>query len=370
MFAQQEKPVAPYTFVGVQGGMQNTYNTQFAFGRTWSPSAALSVGHFFSRDLGLRVNFNGSRAKGNAPFLSAPTKQFKYNQFTTSADVMVNAASIFAPYAKKYTPVNFYVIGGFGFNYDWDNDDALSLYKQGADLPYADQDNKRGMNLRLGGQLEFNICKAVAFNLEATYNYMTNQRKQKFVEDRSQLELLAGFNFKFAYKKKKVKEEAHVVEEVVPEPVYATRIDTIWYDDLEYVDATRDRDIKREIFYGLAKSDVSSNQSQILEVAEFLKGVKDAEITITGYADKGTGSEAKNMYYSKMRAEQTKTALIEAGVDKNVIKLVEWKGDTVQPYAENDKNRLAIITGHGIYSAKESHKEKKFRLVTVRYRVQ
>jgi len=77
------------------------------------------------------------------------------------------------------------------------------------------------------------------------------------------------------------------------------------------------------------------------------------------------------MGYSKKRAESTKKALIEKGVDPNMIKSVEWKGDTVQPYPnDNDKNRLSVITGHGVYTDKEKVVTKKFRTKEVRYQVQ
>jgi hypothetical protein len=54
-----------------------------------------------------------------------------------------------------------------------------------------------------------------------------------------------------------------------------------------------------------------------------------------------------------------------------MIKSVEWKGDTVQPYPnDNDKNRLSVITGHGVYTDKEKVVTKKFRTKEVRYQVQ
>ena len=99
--------------------------------------------------------------------------------------------------------------------------------------------------------------------------------------------------------------------------------------------------------------------------------MKDGEITITSYADKGTGNSKNNLAYSKKRAESTKKALIAKGVDPNMIKKVEWKGDTVQPYPnDNDKNRLSVITGHGVYTDKEKVVSKKFRTREVRYQVQ
>lgn len=75
------------------------------------------------------------------------------------------------------------------------------------------------------------------------------------------------------------------------------------------------------------------------------------------------------MKYSKERAENVVAALVEAGIDKNII-TSDYKGDTVQPFAENDKNRVAIVkvTGEGV--KKQEVKTKKYRLEETRYRVQ
>lgn len=358
----------PYWFVGVQGGVQNTLNKDFNNKKTFTPTAALSVGHFFSPEVGARLNFNGIWNKGTAAsLLGEGNSHWNYNYLTTSADVLVNLCTVFGN--KDYYPVNVYLIGGLGLYHAWNNDEAADLEAKAYRLYDTENDKRNAFNGRIGLQFEVNLCRNVAFNLEGTYNMHAGDNKT-FAKDNRQVVLLAGLNFKFGYKKKVVEVvEEEVLPEPVPEPVYATRIDTTWYDDTEYVEVTRDRDIKKEIFYGLAKSDVDANMEQITAVAEFLKNVKDAEITITGYADKGTGNAKLNMNYSKMRAEQTKKALVKAGVDPKVIKVVEWKGDTVQPYADNDKNRLAVITGHGVYTDKDPKTVKKFRTKEVRYRV-
>ena len=152
--------------------------------------------------------------------------------------------------------------------------------------------------------------------------------------------------------------------------MWETRIDTTWYDDVTYKDVVKPGDIDKRIFFEIRESDVASTDAQIEAVAKFLREVKDAEITITAYADRGTGNPEINMGYSQQRAEKTKAALIAKGVDPSIIKRVEWKGDTVQPYPEdNDKNRVSIITGHGVYKQQEKVVNRKFKTQEVRYRV-
>lgn len=89
---------------------------------------------------------------------------------------------------------------------------------------------------------------------------------------------------------------------------------------------------------------------------------------MTAYADKGTGTPKLNMNYSKTRAEKVVAALVKAGVDKAII-TSSYKGDTVQPFAENDKNRVAVVKVTGEGMKKEPVKTRKYKLEETRYRV-
>ena len=81
-----------------------------------------------------------------------------------------------------------------------------------------------------------------------------------------------------------------------------------------------------------------------------MKTSPDAIITVTGYADKGTGNARLNKMYAKKGADDvTKKLVDEHGLDATRIKS-DSKGDTVQPFPEdNDKNRCVIVTGEGTF---------------------
>lgn len=350
----EDKPTAPYTFVSVQGGMQNTYDTQFAFGRTWAPTGTISVGHFFNPHLGARVGVNGIWAKSNAPFKNAPTQQFDYNYVTGNADLLLNMVSIFT--RSYYTPVNLYMIGGFGMNYAWNNDEALDLFNQGSLIEFADKDGKKAYNLRMGLQLEFNLCKNLALNLEADYNYLANGKTRKFVNDHNQFTAQAGLTFKFGYKKPK-KEE-----------VWTTRVDTVWFDDISYTPRVEDGTITWNVFYKIRESDFNDPDEQLKAIGNFLKDHRECKVSLKSYADVQTGNPKINMGYSQQRSEKAVKALVDAGVDPSII-TAEYFGDTVQPFAENDKNRVTIITATGLKDVKDKVSVKKFRTKEVQYRV-
>ena len=77
---------------------------------------------------------------------------------------------------------------------------------------------------------------------------------------------------------------------------------------------------------------------------------------------------AKETGLSKKDAEKAVKALTEAGVDPSIM-TAEYFGDTVQPFAENDKNRVTIITATGLKDVKDKYTVKKYRTKEVRYRV-
>ena len=110
-----------------------------------------------------------------------------------------------------------------------------------------------------------------------------------------------------------------------------------------------------EIFYVIAKSDAAAS-AELERVQSFMKRNPNATVTIVGYADKGTGSVTINQRISEQRANKVAQRLVdEYGISRDRIS-VDAKGDTVQPFAENDKNRCVIIEGEGSHT--ENHEQK------------
>lgn len=349
----------PHGFVGVQGGIQSTLTNQNPF-KLATPTASIYGGYWFTPVVGTRLHVNGIWNKGGVKH--GPKYDYKY--VTTDLDLMLNLVTMFG--RKDYYPVNVYLLGGVGLNTAWDNDDAVAL---NASLGDAWDGTKFSHNARVGVQVDFNLCRNLSLNLEGAANSLRDSyNSKKGSGDDWQLTAQIGLTVKFGHKK--VKKEAPAPAPVAEPEVWETRIDTTWYDDVEYVDVTRDREIRKDIFFTLKSDSVRGSFNEQLDaVAEFLKGVKDGEITLEGYADKGTGNAKINMGLSEKRAKAVQKALLDRGVDPSIIKGVTWKGDTEQPFAENDKNRVCIVKGHGIYTDKDRKPVKKYRTEQVRYRV-
>ena len=84
----------------------------------------------------------------------------------------------------------------------------------------------------------------------------------------------------------------------------------------------------------------------VYNVAQWLKENPECKVTITGYADRKTGTSEYNMKLSQRRAEAVAKILKEKyGIDNNRI-VILGEGSNMQPYPDdNDWNRIVIFTG-------------------------
>ena len=356
--AEKDYEPYPHMFVGVQGGVQNTFNNSFNNWKTFTPTASLSFGGYFNKIVGSRLHFNGIWDKGSAQYLSFEEKpysgKFDYKYLTTSADVLVNLCTLFGN--KDSYPVNLIYIMGLGANYAWDNDEALALATGTPavrGMEYAANDKRWAFNARVGLGLDIPVHKNVSVNLEADLNHIIPGDNHKFVTDNLQFTGQVGVNFKFGYKKKAVEEE------------WVTRVDTIWYDDVAYTPRVEDGTLTWNVFYEIRESDFNDPDAQLRAIGAFLADHRECKVTIKSYADVQTGNPKINMGYSQQRSEKAVKALVDAGVDPSIIK-AEYFGDTVQPFAENDKNRVSIITATGLKDVKDKYTVKKYRTKEVR----
>lgn len=82
----------------------------------------------------------------------------------------------------------------------------------------------------------------------------------------------------------------------------------------------------------------------VYNVAEWLKANPEQNVTIAGYADKDTGTSEYNMALSKRRAQAVYDALVnEYGINPDRLSITA-EGSDVQPYDENNWNRIVIFS--------------------------
>ena len=337
-------------FIGVQGGIGQTLG-ETSFGTLISPAAAVSFGYQFTPVWGLRAGISGWQAKGAA--VDATTSVYKFNYLQGSVDVMVDLCGI-AGY-RVSRPVNPYLFAGIGVNGAFNNGEAQDL------SPRLPEDNLLwdGSKVlpagRFGVGMGVRITDAVHFNIEVNANILGdsfNSKRGSAVD--WQLGALAGFTFKIGLKKDKepVEEEPVLCYEdtVVAAPVAepedtAAATTTVAVvpalDSAAYAVADFEA-VEENIFFLIGKSEIrSSEESKVDDVAYLLEANPQTRVTVTGYADKETGSAERNMQLSKERAENVAAALIDAGIDPERITVL-YKGSSETPFDSPEENRVAI----------------------------
>lgn len=367
--AQEQVKPYPYMFVGLQGGgqiaLQDYWDHMDSF------IGQVSLGGFFTPVVGARLGVQGWQTKGA---LESVSETYGYKYANANLDLLINLSNLIT--GKDYNRFNVILLGGVGLDYAWDNDDlkglansrALGMLPYTENLGYQWNDDLLSHNFRVGLMLDYDICRNLSVNLEAGVNSKGDRWNSIYNgHDDWQAYGLLGLAVKFGHKKVQAVPAPVVVE---PEPVWETRIDTIWYDETSYKDVEVMESIERNIHFPIR--DYNSKhpaRAELQQIADFVKSHKDCKVDIKSYADKGTGNPRINKKYSEQRRQGTVEALVELGVAGDIITSSSY-GDTVQPFAENDQNRVSITTATGKAIKKEPVKTRKFRTEEKRVRVQ
>ena len=341
----------PYTFIQLQGGV----NKVFSPGSKFNPTFSVGVGRMFTNVIGARLHFNGYETKNGLKSIGG-TYKFKY--ITGDIDVMLNVFNIFKATNKRV--FDLYLIGGIGANIAWDNKQFSNLVADnrngvsaGTATPILeDISNAWGPgttrkqlfnhNIRFGVLADFNISKHFSVGVEVDVNSLDDRFNSKFRNsDDWMLTAQLSLTYKFGYKKP---------TKVTAAPVVAPAIFNNDKSDVDKEGAKQAIAIVSEptnetLFYLIRETDLNADkQAVIAKVADWCKRNPEKTVTIDGYADKGTGNPKVNKEYAQERAEKAAKALQNLGVPASQIK-VDSHGDTIQPFAENDKNRCVIIVG-------------------------
>lgn len=325
----------PHWFMQVQAGASHTLG-EAKFGDLISPAAALNVGYQFTPLWGLRAGLSGWEAKGG---WVTPSATYKYNYLQGNIDATLNLSNLFCRYNPKRV-FNAYLFLGVGINGAFNNDEAIALAQQGADMRYLWTDNKINPVGRGGLGADFRLTDRLFFNLEVNANILSDKYNSKKAGNPDwQFNALGGFTIKFGKTYKKTEPiyydptpaPAPVQEEEKPAPAPAP------VPVKEEV-----KPMTQNIFFKINSAVIrSSEESKIDALVAFMQENENTKVSICGYADKKTGNANINLRLSEKRAEAVAAALKEKGIAENRIEM-NYKGDTEQPFSVNEENRVTI----------------------------
>ncbi len=350
-------------FVGAQGGAQVTFTNHDAT-ELITPQAAVQVGKWINPMVGARLHVQGWEYKSAivAPKAIASDK-YSFNGITGDVDLLLGLTDIINPNRQSHA-VNLYGVLGFGVNYTWNYD---KFYNATATIPnheYSLCGTKHStFNGRLGLGVDLALNNNWSVNLEADANYKNDLFNLKTNEQVDwQACLLAGVTYHFGKcKKAAAPVEAPVTSQRDYEAEAAAAAEAARLQAAKAKaeaeaarakaeaerkaaeTALRNAVLDEHIHFQIRESD-PNNEEVLSKAAQWAKDHADKQITVTGYADKGTGNPRVNKMYARLRATKVADALKAKGVPADQL-IVESMGDTVQPHAVNDENRCTIIVG-------------------------
>ena len=336
-----------HAFLDLQGGAQYTLG-EAKFGDLISPNVQLGIGYQFTPVFGMRLQANGWQSKGGWNGYKATkdgtpyTADYKFKYVAPGLDFMFNLSNLFCGWNPNRVFNATAFIGG-GANFAWGNDEVNEIAANIKDqrsylLEYLWDGTKVRPFGRAGIDLEFKVSKAVSIMIEGNANFTSDKYNSKKAGNADwYFNALAGLRInlgKSHTKAEPVKEAPVPVQEYVkPEPKPQPK-----------VEEKKVEEIRRDVFFVINSNKIASNEeSKIKEVVDFLNANPDAKVVVTGYADAGTGNDRINDAISAKRAAAVVKVLKEKyGIEESRI-TEDSKVARVQPFSENDKNRVSIM---------------------------
>ena len=370
-FAQQSKSdpsleFNPHWYGQIQGGAGYTIG-ETAFKDLISPAGALSLGYQFNPTLGLRFNVAGYQGKGN---VVAPLEVYKFNYLQGAFDLTLNLAQLLGyKHDRVFNP--FIFIGG-GAAYGFKNG-ANNITKTNPKeyFAYLWEKNMVTPVARVGLGADFRLSDAVALTLEVNDNVLSDKFNSKKVGHPDfQFNALAGLKINFgkttrpsakylaelaaaeaAAAAEKARLEAERAAKLAAEKAAAEKAaaEKALADKLAAEKAAAEKlaaEMRQVNTFFTINSYVISDEeaAKLVRYIDWLKANPDVNIAIAGHADKGTGTKRINQKLSEQRAAAVKDFLVERGIAESRIVSVVANGDRIQPFEENDLNRVVIST--------------------------
>ncbi|MBQ8673201.1 MAG: OmpA family protein [Bacteroides sp.] len=334
----QEKKDNPNPWF-LQGQMGATYSSGDAdFGKLLSPGGQIAVGKYFSHMWGARLAVSGWQGRAGSE-RSNLARGFYYGAATV--DGMMNLSQLIRRYHER--PVDVSVIAGIGFNRTFSGSCASSFMG------------------RLGLQASLRLNEAIDLNVEAMANGVSdrwNGRDDHGIDTYFNVGVGLTYKLRTGFKcisclSTEYPEQVYTEEEVnqlINEQraqIIETTHETVKHDTIIIEKAAEKvvRGIRSHVSFELGKTEVRGNQEiNVLAVADYLKQHPEARATISGYADKGTGTAEINLRLAKQRAEAVRDCLVRKyGIDENRLTTTSMENDE-QPFSTNDWNRVVVIT--------------------------
>ena len=357
-----ENVYVPNWYVQGQFGGQHTIG-EIAFTDLNALNAQIGVGYNFNEIWGTRLTINGWKSKAGWLTNNDVLHKWAWNYVSPMVDVTANLSNWFLGYNPDRL-VDFGVFAGIGANIAFGNDQAADANEQiKAEYNFTNREGLRclwdGTKARFTGRVGANVDFRITDNFSAGVEVHANAINDYYNSKRAgtadwYVNALLGVKYTFGKSN-----TTRVVPVAVPvEKLVEDKVDHIVNNELDDLKKRVDElekcceeksqpvqvaePIRRDVFFTISSNKISATEMvKVKEVAEYMKKNPNSTVEVTGYADKGTGNAKINAKYAQNRADAVVKALVAEGISASRIK-ADSKGDTVQPYADQILNRVAI----------------------------
>ena len=343
-----------HAFLNLEGGAQYTLG-EAKFSKLLSPNVQLGRGDQFSPVFGARIQANAWQSKGGwngfRPVIGAEpyTNDYKYKYVAPGLDLMFNLSNLFCGWNPNRV-FNLTAFLGGGANIAFDNDEANDIAKNlsslnAYNLDYVWDGSKVRPFGRGGLEAAFRLSDAVALTIEGNANILGDKYNSKKAERKLKADwyfnALVGLKINLGKTYNKILPPPPAPEPA-PEPVVEPT-PVVEPAPAPVVEEVKIEPLRRDIFFLINKTIIRDTEEQkVKDVADYLAKYPNAKVQVTGYADAGTGNDKINDRLAAGRADAVVKALKEKyGVAESRISY-DSKGSRVQPFAENDLNRVTI----------------------------
>ena len=346
MYIQLQPVGAQYTLGEIDFKDLISYNVQAA------------LGYNFSKAIGARLSVNAWQSTAGISNKDFGAGNFydswKWKYVAPSLDLTFNLSNMLA----GYNPNRLFNLGAFvgvGANIGFSNDDAekvknnyiaacggyLSAADRAQNMEYVWDGTKVRVTGRAGLTGDFRINDKVSVGLEVNANVLSDRYNSKKAENPDwYFNALAGLKINLG--------ATHTLR-FIPAPEPEIRyVEKIVEKRVEVPVATEPQaekvePLRRDVFFTINSFKISKAEEQkVKDIADYLNKYPAAKVIVTGYADAGTGNDKINDRLAAQRADVVVKALKTTyGIAESRISY-DSKGARVQPFAENDKNRVSI----------------------------
>lgn len=334
-------------FAQLQAGGQYTLG-EGKFMDMITPNAQVAIGYQFNPIWAVRLGVNGWQSTTGwkedvAQSMGLPNKTFKFKYLAPAIDVKLNVINAFCGWNPERV-FGLNVIVGAGANIAWDGlgkDAAANAAASALCLPHYYEKSQILPVGRMGLDLDFNVSKRVSLNIEGMANFLNDHYNGKHAANADwYFNVLAGVKVALGPTCTK-KEVPAPAPEPAPAPAPKPVVEKPAPAPAKVVEKVEPYRV--EVFFALDKDEPTAEEkAKLAGLKAYMDKYPNAKVDICGYADKGTGNPEYNAGIANRRAVKIAAMLEEEYNIKTNRITINSKGDTVQPFDDNDANRVVI----------------------------